>query len=102
MFILQLNPMMGNFESLRPVARAETKDALMAYVEAQRVEGYSDEDGQNMCGGKLNKSFRKGGVLEFFNPPDREECFVDVGTKEDWAQQAMARYEQTVNSIPPV
>lgn len=50
MFILRLNPMMGSYEQLCAVARAETVEALKAFVESERVEPYSDDDGANMCG----------------------------------------------------
>lgn len=102
MFILQLNPMTTNCEVLRAVARAETKESLEAYLARERVESYTDDDGLNMCGGKLCKSFRKGGPLEFFNPPDGPECFVDVGTAESWAEQARLNYQRQVLGLMAV
>jgi len=100
MFILQLNPMTANYESLVAVACAETVDALRALVESERVEPYTDEDGSNMCGGRLCKSFRKGGPLEYLNPPDREACIVDVGTPDDWARNAREQFNRQVLSLP--
>lgn len=100
MFILQLNPMMGNYEALRPVMRSTNRQALIDFVESQKVEPYSDDDGLNMCGGKLSKSFQKGGPLEFLNPPDRDECIIDVGEKSDWMQQAAERFDAQVMSLP--
>ncbi len=102
MFILQLNPMMGNFEQLNPVACSETVEALKAFIESQRVEPYTDDDGAGMIGQRLNKSFRKGGPLEFLNPPDRGECIVNVGTAEEWAQSARLRFAERVLSLPHV
>lgn len=99
MMILQLNPMTANYERLTAVARAETREALEAFLLSEKVEPYSDSDGESMCGGRLNKSFRKGGPLEYFNPPDRNECFVEVGTAEDWAEQAREQYRHSVGSI---
>lgn len=91
--------MMERFECLRAIARAETVEALKAFIESESVEPYSDDDGENMCGGKLRKSFRKGGPLEYLNPPDREECIVDIGTAEDWANRARQRYYEQVNAL---
>jgi len=100
MFVLQLNPMMEHHEVMEPVARAETIGALKAFVESERVEPYSDDAGMNMCGGKLRKSFRKNGPLEYLNPPDRNECIVDVGTPEDWAARAIERYHLKISRLP--
>lgn len=99
MFVLQLNPMMGHYEQLTAVAAAESAEALQAFVESEKVEPYSDDDGANMCSGKLRKSFRKGGPLEFLNPPDRPECIVDVGTAEDWAERARKDFEEQVGAL---
>ena len=92
MFILQLNPMMGNYETLVAVACAYNPDALRTFVESEKVEPYTDGDGLNMCGRELRKCFRKGGPLEYLNPPDRDECIVDVGTEEDWAAKGRQRF----------
>ncbi len=93
MWVLQLNPMQGRYEDLNPVAWAETKTALEAYVAREKVQPYSDDAGHNMCGGALTKSFRKGSPLEYLNPPDRPECFVEV-LLEDWLAQTTQRYER--------
>lgn len=99
MYILQLNPMTDKYERLSAVACAETAEALSAFVESERVEPYSDGDGLNMCGGALTKYFRKGGPLEFFNPPDREGCIVDVGTEDDWAERARESYRAQMRQL---
>jgi len=101
MWILQLNPMMGNHEQLRPVARAETREQLEQFLQSQAVDSYTDDDGSNMCGGKLRKSFRKGGRLEYFNPPDRDECFVEVRL-DDWIERTRQRYSNLMMEIPSI
>jgi hypothetical protein len=101
MWILQLNPMTANFENLSAVARAETREQLVAFLLREQVEPYTDDDGENMCGGKLRKSFRKGGPLEYLNPPDRPECFVEVSL-DKWLEQTRLEYERRVMSIMSV
>ncbi len=93
--------MMGNYERLEAVARAETREALESFLARETVEPYTDDDGANMCGGKLRKSFRKGGPLEYLNPPDREECFVSVSLDE-WIANTVREYERLVNCLPLV
>ncbi len=101
MWILQLNPMQGNFEYLTPVGRADSRESLVAFLAREQVEPYSDDDGQNMMGGKLLKSFRKGGPLEFLNPPDRDECWVEYDMELDVRSYREMR-ERKVFSIPLV
>lgn len=99
MIILLLNPMMGKYEQLVPVARGETVAALKAFVEQERVPSYSDGD-CNMAGGPLVKCFRKGGPLEFFNTLDRDDCLQNAGTAEDWARDAVEAYNNQILSLP--
>lgn len=98
MWVLQLNPMMDNYENLRACARAETREALERFVAIETVERYTDDAGTNMMGGKLWKSFRKGGPLEFLNPPDRPECYVEVSL-DVMLERVRRDYDQHVNSL---
>jgi hypothetical protein len=93
MWVLLLNDMrMPKIEMLEPVARAETKEALIAYLGSQEVETYQD--------GQWNKVYRKGGSLEWYNPPSDDLSFRDVGHEDDWAANARQRYRDQVLSIP--
>lgn len=48
-------------EVLVAVAKAETIEALLAFLEREKVETYQD--------GPWYKSHRRGGLLEWYNPP---------------------------------
>lgn len=62
-WILYLNRMTdAHIEDISPVGFAETRGALEAFVKQQSVPLYRD--------GQYMKTFKKGGPLEWFNPPD--------------------------------
>lgn len=96
MWILLLNDMRAsNIENVRPVARAHERSVLEQYLARETVESYRD--------GQWAKSFRKGGPLEWYNPPFfHDESFVYVGTEDDWAANARQDYRNKVLSIPNV
>jgi hypothetical protein len=61
-WVLFLNDMrFPKYEMLTPVARADTKEDLVAYLDRERVEKYVD--------GRWGKTFRRGGPLEWYNHP---------------------------------
>ena len=75
-WVVLLNDMRSaNYENLGPCGCAETRQELEKFVQGQRVETYQDDDGRpgkcGHCGTSeyWEKSFRKGGPLEWFNPP---------------------------------
>lgn len=81
MWILRLNDMRApRIEQVEPVAKAQNPDALVALMHRERVESYTD--------GKWNKEFRRGGPLEWYNPPFFPDHIIDVGTVEQWEQRA--------------
>jgi hypothetical protein len=50
---------------------------------------------------RWSKSFRKGGPLEWYNPPfTGDQRFVDVGTRDDWARRAMEDYDRKIGVLP--
>jgi hypothetical protein len=60
MFILYLNDMRSaHVEDIHPICHAETREALLSFVEGETVPSYTD--------GRWGKSFRKGGPLEWYN-----------------------------------
>jgi hypothetical protein len=58
---LVLNPMRGRTEEQRFLAASDSRDELVALLKAERVEPYKDEN--------WHRVYRKGGPLEWFNPP---------------------------------
>jgi|CXWL01.1.fsa_nt_gi hypothetical protein len=59
-FILQLNPITANAESVVPVAYSHNRDHLVSLYKKLRVEYYTE--------GRYHKGFRKDSILEMFNP----------------------------------
>jgi len=89
-------------EYLNNVCRAETKEALKAFIEREKVEGYSDGEAENSFNRKWGKSFRKGGPLEWFNPPlDFQEGahFVRVMTLEETLQRTRENYQEQFREL---
>ena len=98
MWVLCLNDMRHpKSEHLTPVARAETAEALVAWVAGQAVEPYRD--------GPWHKAFAAGGPLEWYNPPlwaPESPQMVDVGTLEDWLAQARQAWERKALALPEI
>jgi len=101
MYILRLNPMTANAESVVAVAVSETQEALIQLMEDETVEPYTD--------GRFHKAFRSGGLLEWYNKPnDNMEAWVgisailDIGTRDDWAVEAAMSFDEHVASLPCV
>jgi len=69
-FMLVLNPMMGNTENCKEFGPFDTKEQLMDFYNAEKVELYKDTGPNTFEGGTkvYNKSFKKGGPLEWMNP----------------------------------
>jgi hypothetical protein len=105
-WLLFLNDMRSaHVENLRPVARASSREKLLALVERERVEPYREATGMPAESPNTNptdwatqvnptrwhKVFRSGGPLEWCNPPDgppadhcrRVERFVDFSSEID-------------------
>lgn len=75
-WFLRLNPMTGNTENGVDFGPFPTKEAALAFMDAERVEPYEDEGPDlfmDSASGKktYHKSFRKGGPLEWCNPEIR-------------------------------
>lgn len=90
MWILQLNSIFDRAEERTPLTRAETREELIAFVQRETVEPYIETgpggygNGGGVC--IFNKCFRKGGMLENFNPPAGPEdpsCYINVRTIEE-------------------
>jgi hypothetical protein len=80
-WILQLNDMREpHSEVLRAVCRADTVEQLMELLVRERVETYETPRDPTFCVNWV-KSFRQGGPLEWFNPPDYDElaALIDRG-----------------------
>ena len=107
MFVLAMNQMQGRAETYTEVARAETREALVAFHERLRVDPYTDN--------RWHKAFRKGSPLEWFNPLTPSELegmgtnhfghgIFDAGTEEEHVQragqQARVRFRAAMRDIP--
>lgn len=94
MFILQLNDMrMSQVQILTPVMRSESGPALKAFIEDEKVERYTD--------GQWGKIFKKDGPLEWYNPAyEGNDGIIDVGTVDDWQEDAVKAYNDEVLAIP--
>lgn len=106
MFILFLNDMRCNTEHCSPVARAESVEDLARFLESERVEPYDDISGSQFHSGghTYRKCFRKGGPLEWYNPPGGV-CFhyrevVDVGTLELKIQLITEHWNNHILTVP--
>ena len=95
MFVLRLNDMRAaNIENLTNVARAETKEVLIKYLEAEKCEMYTTDEG------RWSKSYKQGGPLEWYNTPyDLNEVIVNVKTEDDWAHNAREQFRAQVMSL---
>lgn len=99
MWVLLLNDMRySQIEILDAVAKAETKEELLAFLDGEKVEMYRD--------GQWGKTYKQGGALEWRNPPwnfKDGEHFVNVGTREEWATNAKIRAEERWdNQVAPL
>lgn len=61
LFGIFLNPMTGSTEARRLVACSDIRSEVEALLSGERCEPYRDEN--------WHKVFRRGGLLEWFNPP---------------------------------
>jgi glucose dehydrogenase len=120
MLVLLLNDMRSSHvEDLQPVARAETREALISFMQREEVEPYTTVDNHvihhttdsqagtsdYIHGYKFRKTFRHGGPLEWYNKPYDAmlgEHIVDVGTQEDWAAKARREYDMKILPIMQV
>jgi hypothetical protein len=110
MFILQLNDMRGPFEKLTPIARATTAEDLFAIMDREKVDFYNDLGKPDHLSGAGNgtwhKAFKRGGPLEWFNPPIGEvhandlPYIMNIGTEDEWADMARRDYRERVMSLP--
>lgn len=94
MWLLCLNNMQApKSEILAPVARGESREALVNFLKQEKVEGYQD--------GNWGKTYRKGGPLEWYNPPygNPEKHFIRVGTLEEHKAVVLKRVEEQYNEL---
>jgi len=97
MFLLRLNPMRANAEHNLVVARGETIDSLIAFVNSEMVEPYHD--------GEWHKIFRQGGPLEWYNPPLDNPwfpCFHDIGTQEEAIKRTIKEWNNMLERVRAV
>lgn len=102
MWILLLNDMrFPKIEMRQAVARAPTREDLVAWIEREKVEGYREPRDQHRHWGK---SFRKGGLLEWYNSPYEfqfDDHFVDfdVMLAEYCHEHGLSPWSEAVTEI---
>ena len=81
-FVLWMNPITGRREDNSPVAASSEYDRLVCWYESQKCEMYKD--------GWMNKQFKKGSKLEFFNPIGSTELnagdWFHHGIYDEWVR----------------
>lgn len=69
-YVLHLNDMRSpKYEMLQPICWANSKEALEQLLEQEKVEPYKEDRPGSWVGAFWGKSYRKGGPLEWCNPP---------------------------------
>ena len=96
MWILQLNDIRESPDIVKPIVRAETKEDLKEFVKGEMVDPYQD--------GEYGKMFKRGSILEWFNPPVSQvsQAYVNVQDEETWAERARVDFRDRVLSIPEI
>jgi hypothetical protein len=96
MWILMMNDMRSrNVEDLHEVVKSETREKLEDFIKSELVDLYRENG--------WHKSFRKGGPLEWYNPPtDDDEAFRTVMPLEDIIKAATEHYHKKLDSIPTI
>lgn len=100
-FVLALNDMrMSNIENTMIACKADTREALERLLQNERVPG-GWRDGQ------WGKTFKQGGILEWFNPPDQffgqgiHEVDTDQMIRKE-AESIMAWWNSKIEPLPRV
>ena len=89
------DPKTSQVETMDAIARAETKEELEQFMENEKVDSYKD--------GQWVKAFRRGGPLEWYNPPWRcDRTIIDVGGADEWVARARRSFEEQVMIVPLV
>lgn len=79
---LLLNPITANYEKINIVALSYNENDLLKWYKSLKVDLYED--------GVWRKSFKKGSVLEFYNPIDYSDY---CGVESEWTtEQAIRQY----------
>jgi len=107
MFVLVLNPMRGRMEDQHIVARASTREALIAFLARERVEPYTDVE----SGYTWRRSFRRDGPLVWYNDlqPSEEleqgafgHGIVEVMPLAEVLRRTEESWRASIASIPDV
>lgn len=93
MWILRLHDMRSpKIEMYEVVARCASNEKLEQWVQLERVERYRD--------GEWEKTFRKGGPLEWYNEPYGQfsQGIFNICSEEECVEDARQRYREFLNS----
>lgn len=101
--VLELNPMTGPMEVKVVVAKADHPDKLKQLLTDLRVEPYAEQGPDLYNPGQeknYNKVYRKGSVLEGFNPPDDlDKAIFEVMTEAEIEAEYTAHHEKALENI---
>lgn len=96
-YLLFLNPMRERFESMDLVAFAESREALLNFMQSQKTaEPWYDESQEtpNVYGSynRWYKVFKQGGPLEWYNDIDRDNQLQERWVNEETLQHLSSHY----------
>jgi hypothetical protein len=97
--------MRGRAETKIAIAASESKEKLVAWVDSFRVPDYKETDESNFHfpgqSYTWNKYFAKDSPMEPFNVPTDED-YIDIGTEQDAAREAVLQYRNFIKSLVEV
>lgn len=97
-----------------PVARAETKEQLIRFLELEECDAYTEQvrvlgSLPDVAGTvEVVKEYRKGGPLEWYAPPHTTMApyFMEVGTKDEYVAKVISDrrdwYDRSITPLPDV
>lgn len=100
-YVLLLNPIVSPVTARVPVAYADSVEKLQKFVESEKVPTYEERAPNPIAGSDdwpFFKTFRKGGPLEQYNPPDKNS-YAPVPTLAQALKDEERRYTRWIDSI---
>ena len=105
-YVLWMNPMRENTEVRKPMAGSYDKDKLIAWYNEQKAKDIWMDEGLRSFGclgasHKWHKTFKKGSVLEWYNPLENFEELNHhgIGLEEVWLVNNGRGESQIINFI---
>ena len=84
-----------NVESMVDICLADTPADLVKFVQQElSPKPYKEES--------YRKVFKKGGPLEWFNPPVSADSYIEVITEEKYVELKREEYRKYLSSLPRI